>query len=592
MWCSAVADDGERVPGPGRATIGRRTILARSPGTASDDDGGGRVPATRPDGQRPWTTRRWLRVGVTASLGVLLALSALGAAVFSHAGTVNDRLVDRTSPALIAAGRLETALVDQESGVRGYGLTGRPEFLAPYTHGTAAQRQQEEELRGLLAGDAGAVRDLAAVTAAAGEWRRQVAGPVVSAPAGAPVAEAGLNAENGKRSFDAVRSASDRLQRGLRADRVQDRQALEDARRQRNVVFGSIVVVILALAVLVFEAMRRGVTAPLGRLGEDADAVAGGDFGRAIGESGPEDLRHVARSVEAMRRRLAEEIASADLARARLAEQAADLQRSNAELEQFAYVASHDLQEPLRKVASFCQLLERRYAEQLDDRARQYIAFAVDGANRMQTLINDLLEFSRVGRVHKSHSPVDMEALLSSTEDALGVQVEEAGAVVTHDPLPVVGGDRTQLGILLQNLVSNAVKFRSPERPPHVHVSAARGDGGWEFAVSDNGIGIAPEFEEKVFVIFQRLHTRDAYPGNGIGLAMCKKIVEFHGGTIGIDRGHSPGTRLLFTLPAAPEEPAPAGNTATDDAADDAGNTATDDAADDAGAGALPAVER
>ncbi|GJF33200.1 histidine kinase [Kitasatospora sp. NE20-6] len=535
--------------------------MAQSSGADAGGIGDARHPHTSSAGRRRWTTRRWLRVGVTVALAVLAALSGLGAATFVHSGEVNTRLVDRTSPALIAAGRLETALVDQESGIRGYSLTGRAEFLEPYTLGLAAQRQEEGTLRGLLAGDDDAAASLDALQRAAGAWQRQVAAPVASAPPGAPVAVSGSSAEEAKRSFDAVRTATGRLQAGLREDRVHDRRALDDVRAQRNVVFGSIAAVILALAVLVFEAMRRGVTGPLGRLNEDADAVAGGDFDHAIGATGPEDLRRLARSVEAMRHRLVDEIASADRARARLAEQTADLQRSNAELEQFAYVASHDLQEPLRKVASFCQLLERRYAEQLDDRARQYIAFAVDGANRMQTLINDLLEFSRVGRVHKSHATVDLEALLGSTEDALGVQVEEAGAVVTHDPLPTVEGDRTQLGILLQNLVSNAVKFRSPDRPPKVHVSVGRAGRNWEVAVSDNGIGIAPEFEEKVFVIFQRLHTRDAYPGNGIGLAMCKKIVEFHGGTIGIDRGHTPGTRIVFTLPVrddTADDPQPA----------------------------------
>ncbi|MFC6594286.1 sensor histidine kinase [Kitasatospora paranensis] len=527
--------------------------MAQSPAAGAAAPDGAR-PRPAPPGRRaPWTTRRWLRVGVAGALAVLTSLSVLGWAVLVHAGTVNNRLVDRTSPALIAAGRMETALVDQESGVRGYGLTGRTEFLEPYTRGLALQQESESELSGLLTGDDPSAADLATLTAAADSWQRTAARPVAAAPAGAPVAEAERNATDAKRSFDAVRAASTRLQDGLRHERAVDRAALETVRVQRNVVFGCIMAVIVALAALIFEALRRGVTTPLGRLAEDTDAVAGGVFDRQIGESGPADLRSLAASVEAMRRRLVDEVASADHARALLADQTADLQRSNAELEQFAYVASHDLQEPLRKVASFCQLLERRYAEQLDDRARQYIAFAVDGANRMQTLINDLLEFSRVGRVHSGQAPVDLEALLRATEDGLGVQIEETGATVTHDPLPTVEGDATQLGILLQNLVSNAVKFHSPDRPAQVHLSAERSAAGWTFAVADNGIGIAPEFADKVFVIFQRLHTRDAYPGNGIGLAMCKKIVEFHGGTIGIDRAHSPGTRLVFTLPATEE---------------------------------------
>jgi light-regulated signal transduction histidine kinase (bacteriophytochrome) len=257
-----------------------------------------------------------------------------------------------------------------------------------------------------------------------------------------------------------------------------------------------------------------------------------------------------------MRTRLVEELEFSEAARVMLDEQAADLKRSNAELEQFAYVASHDLQEPLRKVSSFTQLLHRRYGGQLDERADQYIGFAVDGANRMQTLINDLLAFSRVGRVHHDHEAVDLEVVLGRTLDTLSVAVEESGAEITHDPLPSVLGDTTQLSMLWQNLLSNAIKFRDPDRPPRIHVSAVADGEDWEFAVSDNGIGVAPEFHEKVFVLFQRLHTKDAYPGTGIGLSMCKKVVEFHGGTIRIDPGHEPGARVVFTLPAAGAVPA------------------------------------
>lgn len=303
---------------------------------------------------------------------------------------------------------------------------------------------------------------------------------------------------------------------------------------------------------LVFAGLRRGVTLPLGRLSEDVRHVAGGNFAHPITASGPADLRRLAVDIEGMRGRLADELAFSDSARERLDAQAGELRRSNAELEQFAYVASHDLQEPLRKVASFCQLLQRRYADQLDDRAVQYIDFAVDGANRMQTLIHDLLAFSRVGRLHTDNETVDLEELFSRTTDALSIAIEESGAQVTHDPLPAVSGDATQLGMLLQNLVSNALKFRSAERTPAVELSARFEDGLWHFAVTDNGIGIGAEYAERVFVIFQRLHTREAYPGNGIGLALCKKIVEFHGGTIAIDPAHAPGARITFTLPGLP----------------------------------------
>ncbi len=259
-----------------------------------------------------------------------------------------------------------------------------------------------------------------------------------------------------------------------------------------------------------------------------------------------------------MRRRLVYELAFTEEARLRLDAQAADLQRSNAELEQFAYVASHDLQEPLRKVSSFTQLLKRRYGSQLDERADQYIDFAVDGANRMQVLINDLLNFSRVGRVHNAHQSVDLGRTVDETLSALSVPIEEAGAEITHDPLPTLVADPSQMVMLWQNLIGNAVKFRRPGEAPRVHIAAAREDGLWRFTVTDNGIGIPPEYAEKIFVIFQRLHTKDVYSGSGIGLAMCKKIVEFHGGAITIDPDYRDGARITFTLaPEPPQIPGP-----------------------------------
>jgi light-regulated signal transduction histidine kinase (bacteriophytochrome) len=225
--------------------------------------------------------------------------------------------------------------------------------------------------------------------------------------------------------------------------------------------------------------------------------------------------------------------------------------RSNAELEQFAYVASHDLQEPLRKVASFCQLLERRYGDQLDDRGRQYIDFAVDGAKRLQVLINDLLAFSRVGRGNEVRTEMPMDQPLDVAIGAMDAAIEEKGAVIERpDSLPEVLGDATLLAVLWQNLISNGIKFAVPDRDPVIKVTFAEApDGMWLFCVADNGIGISPEFGEKIFIIFQRLHGRDAYPGTGIGLALCKRIVEHHGGEISLDPGYSGGTQICFTLP-------------------------------------------
>jgi PAS domain S-box-containing protein len=231
-----------------------------------------------------------------------------------------------------------------------------------------------------------------------------------------------------------------------------------------------------------------------------------------------------------------------------LAQHARELARSNAELEQFAYVASHDLQEPLRMVASYTQLLARRYRGALDEDAEEFISFAVDGVTRMQALINDLLAYSRVGTRGGELGPTDVGEVLDRVLVVLGPAIEEAEAEVTHGPMPVLTADPGQLAQLFQNLIANAVKFRGAERP-RVHLEARQKALEWVFSVRDNGIGIAREFQDRIFVIFQRLHNREEYPGTGIGLAICKKIVERHGGRIWVDSKPGRGTTFYFTLP-------------------------------------------
>jgi PAS domain S-box-containing protein len=226
-----------------------------------------------------------------------------------------------------------------------------------------------------------------------------------------------------------------------------------------------------------------------------------------------------------------------------------EIKRSNADLEQFAYVASHDLQEPLRMVSSYTQLLARRYEGKLDKEADEFIRFAVDGASRMQLLINDLLQYSRVGRRGKEPQPSDSGAVLERALQNLKLTIEDNEGSVTYDLLPVVMADDRQLEQLFQNLVGNAIKYHGTE-PPRVHISAECSDGWWTFAVKDNGIGIEPQYHERIFQVFQRLHTRKEYSGTGIGLAVCARIVERHGGRIWVESEPGKGSTFMFTLPA------------------------------------------
>lgn len=242
------------------------------------------------------------------------------------------------------------------------------------------------------------------------------------------------------------------------------------------------------------------------------------------------------------------DITEQKLAERRLELAVTELERSNKELEQFAYVASHDLQEPLRMVVSYTELLERRYSDRLDDDAREFIRYAVDGASRMQGLINALLHFSRVSTSSKPPEAVDLGEVLGEVRFALTAAIAESGALLTNDALPTIRAHRMQMGQLLQNLIGNALKFRGKESP-HVNVTAADLDTEWRISVSDNGIGIAPSYFDRIFVIFQRLHTKQEYEGTGIGLAICRRIVERAGGRIWVESEPGKGTTFHFTVP-------------------------------------------
>jgi PAS domain S-box-containing protein len=249
-----------------------------------------------------------------------------------------------------------------------------------------------------------------------------------------------------------------------------------------------------------------------------------------------------------LERRVGERTAQWEEANRALARQADELARSNAELEQFAYVASHDLQEPLRMMSSFTELLAKRYRGKLDADADDFIGYIIDGAARMRQLINDLLTYSRVGRAGQAVAATDSSAVVTTACSNLRRSIEESRAEVTVEFLPVLPVEQTQLLQLFQNLIGNAIKFRQDSEPPRVQIGARRQGGEWLLWVRDNGIGIEPQYAERIFLVFQRLHKRDQYPGTGIGLAICKKIVERHGGRIWVESEPGQGSVFYFTL--------------------------------------------
>ncbi len=314
---------------------------------------------------------------------------------------------------------------------------------------------------------------------------------------------------------------------------------------------------VVVLSVLVARGITRKITLPMTELQEYALALGRGEFGRwKNSEPWINELNELGKVFRRMAGQLQERkqalLAANEELESRVRERTTELARSNEELERFAYVASHDLQEPLRMVASFVELLEKRYHDKVDDEGREFIAFAVEGAVRMQNLIRALLKYSQVSRDPWELGEVDCESVFRQILSNLKITMEENRAHVTADPLPRVMGDETQLIQLFQNLIENAIKFRSIAAPV-VHVSISQKGTEWVFGVHDNGIGIEPEFFDRIFIIFQRLHSRRKYSGTGIGLAICKRVVERHGGRIWVESSPGTGSTFYFTIPVKTE---------------------------------------
>ncbi len=515
-----------------------------------------------------WTLRRRLGVALLVAGIVLATILTIALTATARVRNHQEMVTGDYYATVSLVNRSYERLAAAQSSMRGYALTGDDALLPAI--------EEVREARQVLALDdvPASVRDelgddLAALVASANagveRWLDEFAGPVVDRVAAAgPVVLAPEYFVDGQVVFDGVHEDMDAIVALVNEARDAQSRDLVAATRTLVYSFGFLALSTVVIGAIVWNRLRRWVIDPLQMLAGSVRRVRDGEVDARIGTDGPDEIGELAGDVEDLRMTLVGQLRQNEADRAevvaaneQLVHQSEELARSNRDLEQFAYVASHDLQEPLRKVASFTQLLRKRYGGQLDDRADQYIEFAVDGAHRMQRLIQDLLLFSRVGRTPAdSREPVPLDECVSAALANLGEILEETGAHVTTDALPTVVGESGLLTQLFQNLVGNAVKFRRDGLAPRVEITVRRDGDEWLFACQDNGIGIDPQYADRVFVIFQRLHAKDEYAGTGIGLALCKRIVEFHGGRIWLDEdSDSQGATIRWSLPAGTDAP-------------------------------------
>lgn len=504
-------------------------------------------------------------------LGAVAAMLVLALAVAVLA-LVQSRGLDARADgpyyrALVDGERASLALADADSSLRAYRATCDEAALEPWTRAVGSSGRimlLADVERRALAKDAEVAQAYEEAVRLTDTWFDEYAEPLVAAVEAAPAGQMDCRmallrtappAAEGDALYDAANNAVVRYLAELGAQRdaiVETRTVWE---RLLLGAVATLVLVVVLMGTMMWLALESWVIRPLTELTAAVRVVSSGVLGREIRPAGTGEVALLAMHVETMRRELVHQVEEIRLshqevenAHTLLSEQARELERSNRDLEQFAYVASHDLQEPLRKVASFTQLLQKRYGGSLDERADQYIEFAVDGAKRMQRLIQDLLSFSRVGRTGVPREDVELEGVLTAALSELSERIDESGAEIVHDPMPVVHGERALLQQIFVNLIGNSVKFRDPERTPSVRIEVRSMRAHWEISVVDNGIGIDAQYAERVFVIFQRLHSREQYAGTGIGLSLVKRIVEYHKGRIWIEPADGGGTIVRFTL--------------------------------------------
>jgi signal transduction histidine kinase len=468
--------------------------------------------------------------GLLAIVFVVLLLIVLSLRSASNAA-------EDSADVISAAVAAEKSVLDLETGARGFALTGDPSFLRPWTAARAALPGELTRLHAIVVDNPAQERLAMEIATQARSYSDRYSVRFVRlARQGLLRAVELARSEQGRRRTDRLRALFDRM---LHNERVlgAERRARADSRRTLAIVAVAVGLAACLIFVLVQQAaLQRWVLVPLDRLRAVTGRLRGGELGARAGLAQTDEVGELGAAVDEMA--------------ASLQESDEDLRRSNAELEQFAYVASHDLAEPLRVMAGYADLLSRRYGGEMDERADRYIDGITEGSERMRQLIDDLLAYSRAGRRELDIGPVELGDVVADVRRDLALAIEESEAEIVADGLPTVRADAAQLRMLLRNLVANAVKFRSPERRVRIEVVALRDEGGWRVEVRDNGIGIEPRHAERIFRMFQRLHTHEEYEGTGIGLALSQRVVERLGGRIwAAPNPDGPGAIIAFTLP-------------------------------------------
>ena len=485
---------------------------------------------------------------------LVLALVMVGVVASFNVSVASAHYADNSQARLLRLRLMLSDIAQMENGQRGFVITGRESALQPYVQAQASFRQHVSEYRTLIITERQPTR-LDRVVALVGRWNREAAQPEIAARRESlDVAVSRLAGGRGERLSGEAR---DVLFAMLDTENERLAGALKDSDRAlQRVRWLTPLGLLLCLALLAL-ALRRAIQtlqANIDQLTEGTQRIAAGEYGQRLTRLGVHEFdllgqqfNSMAETVEQRQREL--EDRSLDLQQAN-----ESLERSNRELERFAYVASHDLQEPLRTIGSYTELIAKRYGDRLDERGERYIQFTISATYRLKNLIQDLLVFSRVHRTGRDFGPVDTAAVVGAVVSDLQVRLTEVGGQLDIGPLPHVSGNPELLHHVFLNLLGNALKFRDPQRPPRVSVRAGReGDGGdgelWRFAVQDNGIGIEAPYHDRIFEVFQRLHGVGEYEGSGIGLAVTRNAVEQHGGRIWLESEPGQGTTFFFTLP-------------------------------------------